>query len=826
LVVLLAAATRADVPTPTTEELRSPLIRTLVAYQVHVIYGDPVAREFIHRDPNSGAATEVDSFVMAPFADRGIPLIATIAAAHGVALRARAKADSARERDELANGRRIRKSVNGGVIAGSLLPSLGAAPTGDLPFEQALVYGARDFIIERAEQELVFSAFHMLDRAFKDRQRGGQLSTLFPRTKMVVEAASNGIYGASLLESLRSAVRVDIDGFPATLPELIARNVSDPTARTALLLVGTFAEVGSDIRDGMEPFAALSRFATSPLDTPVSDPQLDRKMVLAARMMGHVSRDAALAIAYQRGERDFPFAVAPKLLSLVSRLERDENSGEEVRVRDMPLFNVLRRNITRNVWAGIMADSLAKLLPEFREAKEDLRPRVANLLPRLTAVQRAHERIVQLGAKVDSSARVSAWDALYVSTRELVGAMQVLFPDDAQAMEKLDTLMEYADRVHAIHKYIARGDRATGIVIAMHLVAELAAKAGRDTADTQRIVVAAAARVRSVRSAGASVDSSVKHIGLLFQADDGCSTLASAADGVDGIITLADDALDAARAVVESAKRAELLVAGSGGNTGLAEASDGDSVLAIAMADAESGRAAVDCITAASLLRKAIAEVQEAACIARAAAYVADATARHHASVASARASSARNLNLLRYSALFADLADAGGSEDVEAALDGFASPVGSWRAKRTLVENADSTYLYLNAYLGGIVGYETEFDGWRPNSLGIWVPVGLEWGWRRDGSSWGIFLQFADFGNMAAYRIRGGDGTSVMPEIGLRQLFAPGLYVVVGVSNVVPVTVAIGHQYGPSLRTINGKPESVHRASVSLAIDAVRFGF
>jgi len=180
-----------------------------------------------------------------------------------------------------------------------------------------------------------------------------------------------------------------------------------------------------------------------------------------------------------------------------------------------------------------------------------------------------------------------------------------------------------------------------------------------------------------------------------------------------------------------------------------------------------------------------------------------------------------------------ADIAQAEDAEGVEAAMTHFVSQSGGYRRKR---EPGIGGYMYLNAYAGAAAGRESACKRVRSCSdratfAGAYVPIGVElgrsvtWGFVR---SAGVFVQAIDVGGLASWRISGEDSVASAPEVGVDQLFAPGIYAVAGMRGL-PVSIGVGTSLAPKLRsiTLNGQTEerdAFRRLSFFAALDIPLF--
>jgi len=190
--------------------------------------------------------------------------------------------------------------------------------------------------------------------------------------------------------------------------------------------------------------------------------------------------------------------------------------------------------------------------------------------------------------------------------------------------------------------------------------------------------------------------------------------------------------------------------------------------------------------------------------------------------------------SLLKYGTFMATMIDAKTSDDVEAAIEAAALPVGSARIKR------ESTFnIALNAYCGPYMGYERVFDldpKWMSakkstiNSYGLTAPVGISisYGGNYKGvknhSSYSLFLSVIDVGAIASFRFNDST-TEVLPTIQLKNILSPGIFFSYGIPTL-PISVNAGWQMGPLLRKVDAEinentySERYGRVSISICVD------
>jgi len=182
--------------------------------------------------------------------------------------------------------------------------------------------------------------------------------------------------------------------------------------------------------------------------------------------------------------------------------------------------------------------------------------------------------------------------------------------------------------------------------------------------------------------------------------------------------------------------------------------------------------------------------------------------------------------NLLRVAALAMDVAAAEGADSVEAALNRFAAPAGSYVGKH----RGSRGYFNVNAYFGAFGGREQAKQregswgeaewGW---TAGAWAPIGFEGGWSTRYGSFGLFAQVVDLGVLAAYRMAADeDQLASPPAVGFQAVVSPGAYLVWGIRDC-PFSVAAGASLTPSLRKVGSAPDEKRDAwrwGVAVGID------
>jgi len=167
------------------------------------------------------------------------------------------------------------------------------------------------------------------------------------------------------------------------------------------------------------------------------------------------------------------------------------------------------------------------------------------------------------------------------------------------------------------------------------------------------------------------------------------------------------------------------------------------------------------------------------------------------------------------------DLVNAGNPDQVNAALARFVDSGGGFVAKR----NGPRLRAGLGLYGGVYGGFEVANDD-RSGFMGLYLPVGLDITlpvtvrpWGRPLGRFGLFLQAADLGALASWRLNSDSTVNERPRVGVAQVFSPGAFLVFNVTGA-PLTVGYGWARSPELREINRDGEE------PIAVDATRRGF
>lgn len=155
---------------------------------------------------------------------------------------------------------------------------------------------------------------------------------------------------------------------------------------------------------------------------------------------------------------------------------------------------------------------------------------------------------------------------------------------------------------------------------------------------------------------------------------------------------------------------------------------------------------------------------------------------------------------ILFFGSFIAAVVEATDPSELAALIETYSLPPGSSARKK----HSDWS-LSLNSYVGFFYGLEKlETDEERAGVYGVNAPLGLALskGFQQGGSL-SLYGSVLDLGGIVAYRFND-ENTSDLPEITLANLFAPGLYVVYGLGQNIPLSLGAGYQWGPQIRGVN----------------------
>lgn len=191
--------------------------------------------------------------------------------------------------------------------------------------------------------------------------------------------------------------------------------------------------------------------------------------------------------------------------------------------------------------------------------------------------------------------------------------------------------------------------------------------------------------------------------------------------------------------------------------------------------------------------------------------------------------------DLIKYGSFIANVAQAESADQVQAAIEAVALPVGSASIKRKTKTN-----IALNAFVGLSPGLDFNGDEGYENprlNFGMASPIGVAFSHGQNyeksngkfkKSSGSFFISLIDIGALTSYRFS--HDSEDIPELTLSNIFAPGIYHVWGFANN-PVSVGLGGQLGPEVRSLesgvvseNDGPNFMIRLFV--AVDIPLFNF
>jgi len=215
----------------------------------------------------------------------------------------------------------------------------------------------------------------------------------------------------------------------------------------------------------------------------------------------------------------------------------------------------------------------------------------------------------------------------------------------------------------------------------------------------------------------------------------------------------------------------------------------------------------------------------------------------------------------IKYSDLAVNLAGATTSKEMADAIEGAALPTQSYRLKRNSYFS-----ITLNSYAGVFIAREYLINKDAKNKIsgitGFTAPIGLALNWgigKGDnptrfskyptktvinakgkvenknyyftGHSLSLFASIVDVGAISTFRLT--DDQTPITNIQWQNIFAPGAYLVWGIGNT-PLSLSLGGQYGPELRTVTAKDgissatidSRAWRFGISLTVDIPLFSF
>ncbi len=175
--------------------------------------------------------------------------------------------------------------------------------------------------------------------------------------------------------------------------------------------------------------------------------------------------------------------------------------------------------------------------------------------------------------------------------------------------------------------------------------------------------------------------------------------------------------------------------------------------------------------------------------------------------------------NTIRLVHFINDIAIADNAEDVEAAIDAFALPAGSFALKQK-----KGDYVAINAFPGFLGGIEQTdlFEGESVFSLGFTAPIGL---YSKITNKLGVFVPIIDIAAPVRFRFDGDSDTKALPEFTFKNILSPGLYFTYSPWKS-PLTFTFGAQYGPEFeKIIENNSEITTGETTAIITDSFRVG-
>ncbi len=147
---------------------------------------------------------------------------------------------------------------------------------------------------------------------------------------------------------------------------------------------------------------------------------------------------------------------------------------------------------------------------------------------------------------------------------------------------------------------------------------------------------------------------------------------------------------------------------------------------------------------------------------------------------------------LLKYGSFMAVLVQAKNSDDVEAAIESVALPVGSYTVKQN-----SNLSISLNSY----VGYGWDFNGGL-YANGIYAPIGfaISKGFgSKSHCALTLFASIFDIGALVSYRLTGSTTDTLKQEVRLESIVSPSAQLIFGIPNT-PIAICAGWRMTPKM--------------------------
>ena len=144
-----------------------------------------------------------------------------------------------------------------------------------------------------------------------------------------------------------------------------------------------------------------------------------------------------------------------------------------------------------------------------------------------------------------------------------------------------------------------------------------------------------------------------------------------------------------------------------------------------------------------------------------------------------------------------AQMADSETSDDVEAILENFAAPIGSWRDKRTAQWN-----VALDSYIGPALYKISDEKARVAFSTPVGASVTIPFNYVT------FFVSVADLGPLTSFRLV--NDTSEVADLFLKEIISPGIFASINFGDNYPVTLNVGYQQFPLLSKVGEIENSV----------------
>ncbi|OSZ78349.1 hypothetical protein CAP35_08825 [Chitinophagaceae bacterium IBVUCB1] len=148
---------------------------------------------------------------------------------------------------------------------------------------------------------------------------------------------------------------------------------------------------------------------------------------------------------------------------------------------------------------------------------------------------------------------------------------------------------------------------------------------------------------------------------------------------------------------------------------------------------------------------------------------------------------------ILKYGNFIATAAKAQTPEEVEAAIETTALPVGSYSIKQKAIYN-----ITVNAY----AGYSWNYNSTGLYMRGVYAPIGIGFNTaisKRYSGAIGIYASLIDIGGIVAYRLENGNTQNMQQQVRLESILAPGAQLAIGIPKL-PISIVAGWRMTPKL--------------------------